>query len=791
MINKSYIIYGTTFLIFVLVVAIFWPIPESKLKPERFCSLQILDRHGNLLREVLSSQEGISHWVSLNEVSPYFIQAVITGEDNRFYKHFGLDPLAIIRAIYQNIKAGRIVSGGSTITQQLARTLYPRPRNLLWKFIEAITSLRLEIYLTKDEILTYYINRVCFGNQAYGIEAASRLYFDKPSLHLSLAEASFLAGLPCSPTKYDPYRYLERAKKRQKKILKQLYKKKKIDTDQYKRALKEKLNLIPKERKFRAPHFVDFVLMRMKKSKLKNVSKIYTTLDWYLQKNVELLTKVHIANLKEYGVTNAAVLIMNNQTGEIITMVGSANFFDPVHDGQVNGVISLRQPGSTLKPFTYGLALERGMTLGEIIPDLPLHTATAGGDFTPRNYDRKFHGPVRLRAALACSYNIPAVRILKQMGTDLLLQRLKQAGFENLKKSAIYYGPGLTLGNAEVTLLELVRAYSVLSNKGILKYEKIFLEIRNPEDEPVPLPEIRKNKKIFSPQIAYLLTDVLSDYDARVPAFGMNCPLNLPFPCAAKTGTSKDYRDNWTVGYTPNYTVGVWVGNFDGKPMYRVSGISGAGPLFRNIFLLLSRRNNDDKEFEKPKNLVRINICPVSGELVKDICPGKIEEIFIDGTEPNTECSVHQLFRIDKRNGLLAQDNCPKEMIENRVYEIYPPLYREWMAEQNIPSPPQTYSSLDKTEEKKDKISIIFPDDGDIFKIDPILRREYQTLFLKAVVPDGIKEIYWLVNGKLLGKVSSPFSFPWRLEKGTHFFQVMTKIETKKYYSKIVKIKVL
>ena len=627
-------------ILLVLALSLYIPLPSELLQPVSVVSLRILDRNGYLLREVLSDKEGKSQWVSLKDVSPNLILATVAAEDSRFYEHWGIDTRAILRAILQNIRARQIVSGASTLTQQVIKSIYHFPRNWFWKLVEIWHALRLEISLSKDEIITQYLNRIPYGNQTFGINAASWLYFDKPPAHLSSAEAAFLAGLPRGPSIYNPYRHFLRAKKRQEEVLRRMLSNKVFTQEEYRRALEEPLNIISPQMSFRAPHFADFVLSRIPLKERQNISSIRTTLDFELQKDVEVLVKNCVESLKEWKVTNAAVLIMDNERGEILSFVGSADFFDSHHSGQVSGVTALRQPGSALKPFTYALALEQGMNPATLILDAQIRIRSNGIDYIPRNYDGKFHGLVRLREALASSYNISAIKVLQRIGVEPLLDRLKKLGFDSLNKGADYYGLGLTLGGGEVTLLELVRAYSTLARSGIFKTEKIFLELNDIQGKAKPLPQ-DEPLRLFSPQVSYIITDILADNDARIPAFGAGSVLSLPFPCAVKTGTSGNFRDNWAIGYTPHYTVGVWVGNFDAKPMRNVSGVSGAGPLFRDIMLLLQERERTaNSNFIMPEGLIDVYVCPHSGMLTGSSCPGKIKEIFIKGTEPKKICNL-------------------------------------------------------------------------------------------------------------------------------------------------------
>ncbi len=627
-------------ILLVLALSLYVPFPPELLQPASLLSLRILDRNGYLLREVLSDKAGKSQWVSLQDISPNVILATVAAEDSRFYEHWGIDTRAILRATLQNMRARKIVSGASTLTQQVIKSIRHFPRNWFWKFVEIWHALRLEVSLSKDEIITQYLNRIPYGNQTFGINAASWLYFDKPPAHLSLAEAALLAGLPRGPSIYNPYRYFPRAKKRQEEVLRRILNKRVVSQEEYRRALEEPLNLIPPQASFRATHFSDFILARIPLKERQNISSIRTTLDIELQEDVETLVRNCIESLKEWKVTNAAVLIMDNERGEILSLVGSADFFDSDHSGQVSGVTALRQPGSALKPFTYALALEQGMNPATLILDTEIRIRSNGIDYIPRNYDGKFHGLVRLREALASSYNISAIKVLQRIGVESFLDRLKKLGFDSLNKGADYYGLGLTLGGGEVTLLELVRAYSTLARSGIFKKEKIFLEINDIEGKAKPLPE-DEPLRLFSAQVSYIITDILADSDARIPAFGAGSVLSLPFPCAVKTGTSGNFRDNWAIGYTPHYTVGVWVGNFDGQPMRNVSGVSGAGPLFRDIMLLLDKREKKtSSNFTMPEGLIEVYVCPHSGMLAGSSCPARIREMFIKGTEPKKVCNL-------------------------------------------------------------------------------------------------------------------------------------------------------
>jgi penicillin-binding protein 1C len=765
------------------------PPPASLIRGRSFQSLTVTDRNGVVLREVHSAQGGVAQWVALDEMSPYLIQATVLAEDRRFYQHPGVDILAMARALRTNIRAGRIVSGGSTITEQLVHSVYGLPRHsIAAKLFEVLEAIRFELHLSKAQILEAYLNRVPYANQTFGCEAAAGLYFGMSCNELSIAEAAFLAAIPRSPEYYDPYRHPENTRARQQWILRQLKTRNQIDDLQYKLAGAERLNIQPRENNFRAPHFVDWVLAQRSRTQeeprmntdkhgvhpcspvvSKNEGPLQTTLDVTIQDEVERLLRKTVQTLRGSNVSNGAALVIDRRSGEILAMAGSADYFRP-DGGQVNAVLSRRQPGSALKPFTYELALEQGATAADLLPDLEFHAPEPAGAYLPRNYDETYHGPVRLRTALACSYNVPAIRTLEWIGPNQLLTRLHALGFASLDQPASHYGLALTLGDGDVTLLELVRAYACLANGGTLipltAYRLPPTAVRAdpcvcPVQAQGPAPTLLTPHQVMDDQAAYIITDILSDNTARIPAFGEYSVLNLGFPCAVKTGTSKDYRDNWTIGYTDDYVVGVWIGNFDGSPMHNVSGVTGAGPLFHAIMEYLNPK--PPLPFARPDGIEEVEICPVSGQLCGPDCPDRMTELFRAGTEPQCMCSVHQRVRLDVRTGLAAGPATPPEDIEDKVFTVFPPLYYGWMQSVGLPFPPVAAESA-----ASDDLAIIYPGRNSIFKIDPTIDRKFQSIELCAEAPPDCEEVRWRVDDSVVASVERPFSCFWPLRAGRH-----------------------
>ena len=760
----------------ILAIVVLIPLPEADLSPLPVVSLTITDRNGEILREILSEKETRAHWIGTDELPEHVLHAVIAAEDKRFFRHPGIDPIATARAVYLNVRHRGIVSGGSTITQQTIRNIYDHPRTIKGKVREAFHALRLERTLSKNEILTQYINRIPYGNGTHGIEAASRFYFGKPAGHLSIGESALLAGLPNAPSVNNPYRSPGRAAQRQRYVLDRMLAHSYITTEEYERAISQHIKLMPAERNFLAPHFTEMVRREFVREELSRITTIRTTLDRSLQHTIEHIVRAHTISLKNQNVSNGALVVIDNTTGEVLALVGSADYNDPDIQGRVNGATALRQPGSALKPFTYGLALENGMTAAEMLADIPYHGSVEEGAFSPINYDNQFRGPVLLREALACSYNIPAVRVAEQIGTGVLLHRLREAGMMSLDKSPSYYGLGLTLGNGEVRLLELTNAYAMLARGGRHLNHSIIQSFQTIDGASVPLSSDSSGQEIFSPQVAYILTDILSDNNARAPAFGFHSPLHLPFPCAAKTGTTKDYNDNWTIGYTSRYTVGVWIGNFDGKPMRGVSGITGSGAIFRDIMLLLEG-NEPPVDFLIPEGITKMHVCAQSGELPAELCATKVYESFISGTEPGHTCGVHKIYPVDIRTGRLADHSTPDRFTRDHIVEIYPPVFDAYFHSRILPfkSHPRAFIDAGFEGEVREGFNthifdIVYPENGSVFKIDPVLRREYQNLIIRVAYSGSYRDIVLMKDGEKISSLDGENTFTWNLERGAHEF---------------------
>lgn len=663
------------------------PSPRKLTSPDFLpYSTQILDRNGQLLYDVYVEKNRSP--IKLAEMPDYIKWSTIAAEDKDFYQHKGFAISGIIRGAFNTIFK-RSLQGGSTISQQLVKnTLLSQERTVRRKIREAILTISVEILYSKDQILEMYLNQTPYGGTAYGISAASQLYFGKEPAKLSLAEAALLAGLPASPTRYSPYgAQPELSKKRQEYVLDQLVNIKNITQAQADEAKAEKITFSLRGQGIKAPHFVMWVkekLVDMFDQKTVDAGGLIvtTTLDWEMQNFAQQAVASEVAKLTKENVSNGAALVTNPQTGEILAMVGSKDYFADDIDGNVNITTSLRQPGSSIKPLNYALAIDRKIiTPATPIIDIPTCFDSKGQKrYCPDNYDRQFHGSVQTRFALGNSYNIPAVKILAYNGLTDFVASASAMGISTFIDPK-NYGLSLTLGGGEVKMIDMATAFSTLANSGqrtdltgILKVIKTNGELLYEYDKP-------ENEPIISPETAYLVSHILLDNNARQPTFGQSSYLvvkNHP-EVSVKTGTTNDKRDNWTIGYTPSYLVATWVGNNNNKAMSAVaSGVTGASPIWNKImrFALEKRDQEEGKNFQewptKPEGVVGTSICVTSGLLPGDSnCPTRFE-YFIEGTIPTETENLKKQIQINKTNSQAIQpgQNIPPEQIETQEHSV-------------------------------------------------------------------------------------------------------------------------
>jgi penicillin-binding protein 1C len=774
---------GVTFFLFIFLLLASIPIFFLRVPIENHKnSLIVLDRNGIELYEFLGRNSTRSQWLSFEEISPWLVKTTIFREDRYFYKHFGVNPLSLLRAGVTNLKNRKFMLGGSTITMQVAKMMEGRKGKNIWKKIkEILLAVKLEILWSKKDIISYYLNRVYYGNQLFGCESASQFYFGKSARELTLAQSAFLSVIPSSPSSLNPYKNLSKLEIKAKSLIKEMYLKGWIKREDYEIAMAEKIEIKKPFNPLLAPHFV-FRILKEEEENLYNYSEIKTTIDYYLQREAQNILKIHLENLKEKGVGQGAIIVMENKTGEILVWVGSKDFWDEESSGQIDGCTIKRQPGSALKPFLYAVSFEKGFTPSTILPDIPTSFKEGNKLYVPRNYSNDFSGPVRLRVALASSLNVPAVHVLSKIGRPLFYRKLLSFGFESLERGDKFYGLGLALGSGEVALLELVRAYSAFARKGILIREKKVLSYKR-RDGSMELHREIKGRRIFDEKVCFLITSILSDNYSRGLGFRENSPLNFPYQVAVKTGTSEGFRDNFCIGYTRDWTVGVWVGNFEGESMKNVSGVTGAGPIFHSIMDLLQRRKYGripygEKIFEEiPKGIVKMEICPLSGMLPSLNCEGRISEYFIEGTEPKELCNWHRAEKIDLRNGLIAGEWTPKKFVKEKIFIFPPSLFTEWAMSKGV-FPPKKISHL-----KEHDFKIVHPVDGSIFQTLPDLPKDYQSIRLELRTDITSKKVIWYVDDKILAISKFPFKERWQIERGAH--EITAKLEDGKYEDRV------
>ena len=732
------------------------PLPDDLLAPDRRTSTEIVDRSGRPLYEALSTDGTRSRPLSANDLPPALVAATLAAEDRRFYAHPGVDPLALVRAVWHNLRAGRFVEGGSTITQQTVKQLIARPRTARGKLREMLLALRLEHRLSKAEILALYLNVAPYGNQIVGAEAASRAYFGCSARELTFAQAAFLAGLPQRPTTFNPYRGGTAVWRRQRQVLERMAAQGALDPQALATARAERLRLVRDPRTFLAPHFVE----RVREGAPPTARRIETTLDADLQRRVRGILEMHRERLLSHGAHNVAVAVLENESAEWLAWEGSGDYQEADHGGAIDGVVSPRQPGSALKPFTYALAFERDFTPASVLPDLPAHfeTAREGMLYSPRNYDGVFRGPLRARPALAGSENVPAVWLLSQVGVPDLLRLLRRAGFTTLDKTADHYGFALTMGDAEVRLHDVVAAYAALARDGVYREPRMVRSV-TAADGAVSRAADAATERLVSPESAFWVSDVLADPEARAYVFGRGGSLEFPFPVAVKTGTSQAYHDNWTIGFTRDVTVGVWVGNFDRTPLQSASGVVGAAPVFHDVLLAAEEAvrgrlpvDSDRTLAAPPASLRSTQVCLLSGLRATPACPSVGPEWLREDRLP-AKCTWH---RDDGTRTVVA----------------WPSRYRSWAKAQGLLDERAPVAAVSRHGHARSRaaLRIVSPPPGATYLRDPTLRAEFQTLPLRAEA--SAAPLTWEVNGRTVGTTSPERALPWTLVAGTHVIRV-------------------
>ncbi|PIZ71029.1 hypothetical protein COY07_05730, partial [Candidatus Peregrinibacteria bacterium CG_4_10_14_0_2_um_filter_43_11] len=675
---------------------------------------KIKDRNGILLYETLHSDQGKTTAIALENLPADLINATLAIEDIHFYSNSGIDMGGILRAVFLNLKSGEVISGGSTITQQLVRNTIGvnHKRTFLQKIKESLLALRVTKVFTKKEILEMYLNKIYYGNLNYGVAAASMGYFGKNVANLDLSESAFLAGLPQSPNRYNPFRDRPAALERRNYVLTLMRKQNLISEQDYKDAEAEELVFENHLTRVRAPHFVNMILSELENrfgdAYLSEGLDVTTTLDYYLYEKIQAIAQKQVGAISNHHVTNASVVVLDPKTAEVMALLGSVDYFDKSIEGEVNNAISLRQPGSAIKPITYAVAFEKGWNGATSIEDEPVRFFTAEGlPYFPQNYDNKYHGTVTVREALANSYNIAAIKTIDFAGIEPVLTKAREMGLTTLNETADYYGLALTLGDGEVRLIDLTGVYMAFANGGIQKEVRMILEIKDSKGRVLPQKN-QVSKRVLPESIAFMITAILSDNTARILQFGLNSALELNHPAAVKTGTTRNFRDNWTMGYTPDFVVGVWAGNSDGSEMEGISGVEGAGPIWHDVMEEL-HHNKPKAEFQVPLTVKKQPLCVKKG----------------------------------KEGGCLSETT-------------------EWVPVDFVPLKP---------EEKAPAFRIVKPFDLDVFQFDPNIPADVQQIKFRIEKSDSPGEVTWFINEQPGG---SGDEMEWNLTPGNFTIQAVS-----------------
>ena len=784
----------------VLFVLANWCFPLPKAQLHRPSSPIVLDRNGEWLRAFLAA-DGMWRFNRqpqevFDEPDPaltenrqpitdnyFFHQAILTSEDRWFYYHFGINPISIATAFYDNLTAGKVVRGGSTITMQLARLMEPKARNVPNKLWEMFRACQLELTYSKSEILTFYFNMLPYGGNIVGTAAASRFYFNKPQYAMSLAEAALLAAIPNAPERLRPDRFPENARKAREKVLNRLLAHRQISEQQWRAALQEP---IPTKRypiPFKAPHLARLLVKgKGRHARPTTGGRIYTTIDVKVQETARRILREYL-DPSYAGVANhrlpstGAVVVMDTPSRQVLAMVGSHDFFDRKALGQINGTLAPRSPGSALKPFVYALAIEQGLIMPEtLLFDVPVTYA----GYEPVNYDGKYSGYVTARQALARSLNVPAVNLNARLKNDTLHAFLKQAGISTLT-GAKKYGLSMVLGGCEVNLLELTTLYAGLANMGEFAPYQLVKRYQSPAPQAFSdqlsvkesgvesesaLTDNRQlvtdnpSKRLLRQETSFIITEMLTTL--QLPTNTVKNPeafestLNLP-KIAWKTGTSYGHRDAWCIGYSPKLTIGVWLGNFDGKGSSRMSGTDAATPILFALFTALTGQDTH-RWFTKPEQLKTRDVCTLSGAPVSPHCPTRKSDLYIPGVSPVATCTMHKRIAIDAATGYSLCSHCRNlDKTESQSgyktvsFEEWPAAAATWLAENGFAVPllpphnPLCNGAIAGTPPV-----ILSPTEDTVYYIRPGIPLENQKIRLSASASNRTQELFWFLDGELI-----------------------------------------
>lgn len=770
------------------------PRPDRVVRREGFAT-KIFDRNGEPLYDVFADQKRIP--ITIEQIPEYLKNATIAVEDKNFYKHSGFDLRGILRSVY-NIVVHHSLQGGSTLTQQLVKNvLLTMQRTLPRKIKEFILAVQIEHKYSKDQILQMYLNESPYGGTSWGVESAAEAYFGKKASELNLIESAIIAGLPQRPSYYSPFGDNPKAYvSRTKHVLQRMKDDGYITKEQQQQALVEldRVQFASAGVQIKAAHFVMYVKNQLEERYGQSTVeqgglRVYTSLDLKIQEVAQQAVTEEIKKVETLHITNGASLVMDPNTGEILAMVGSKDYNDPDYDGKVNVTLSLRQPGSAIKPVTYVTAFAKGYTPATMIVDTQtVFPVVSQPDYKPENYDGKFHGPMQLRFALGNSINLPAVKLLAHIGLKEMLKTAFEMGIttleptvENLRR----LGLSVTLGGGEVKLIDLVSAYSAFANGGLRVEPVSILKITDRDGKVIDEHRFIEGRRVLSAEQAFLISDILSDNNARLITFGERNALVIPGrKVAVKTGTTNDKRDNWTLGWTPQVVVGVWVGNNDNTAIKKLaSGVSGAAPIWRRIIISVLN-DKPNLSFSVPSGIVNAQVDNVSGYREHDGFPSRTE-YFIAGTEPIGEDPIHVKLKLcPGQNKLATPTQVARGEYEEKEYFIFKESdlvstdginrwqqgIDEWISGQSDPRyrPPSDYCGIEE------EISVVI--------LEPRNQEQINSGEIKVrvdvITNNKVEEVEFFVNGESRDKVSSkPFEKIFTLEDGAYTLKVKAKDE--------------
>ncbi len=708
---------------------VLFPLPLQNLRPKP--SQIVFDRNGRILRVFLAPDDMWRIPVELDSISPALKRAVLAHEDKYFYYHFGINPVSVIRAMIADMSAGRFAQGASTITMQVARMIEPRERTLGGKMVEAFRSLQLELKYSKDDILAFYFNLAPYGGNIVGVGAASYLYFNKSAIQLSIGDAALLAAIPESPNRLRPDLRHDSALKARDRILCELVAEGIISPDQKAEALSEPIPTELCSLPFEIPHLSTSLARTCRRS-----DRITTTIDADVQRLAEEMLIKELVPLRSQGISNGSVVVIDNKSCDVLALVGSGNFFDKASHGEVNGALSRRSPGSALKPFAYALALSRGLISPlSILGDVPVNYC----GYSPKNYDGKCLGAVTAKDALTRSLNIPAVNLSAALGENGVYEFMRRAGVSTLPHPKEYYGLPLILGGCEVTLLELTSMYSGFANLGDFRGFRL-----------VTTDQLPAERRLLSAEACYIVSEMLAGRNR--PDLPVSRELAADIPKVAwKTGTSYGRRDAWSIGYTPRFTVGVWVGNFNGRGVPELVGSDAAAPALFGIISALEE-NTNGAWFVEPPGVDHRQVCSVSGMPLSEYCASARDEPCIPGVSPSSRCDTHQMITVDKRTGYVLCRHCRTgHDCDERIVEQWPVEMATWMQRNGYP--------VDRIPEHNPRCPKVMagcaplinsPQANCVYKLRRGVETDYQKILLDASASNRAGKVFWFLDGELV-----------------------------------------